>query len=188
MFSACIIVGEKIDGLGATLGALVPAVADGVLRDAVIVDFSTGSDVERVCDAAGCTRIGAKEAVSLASAGASLRGDWLLLMMAGSVPQPGWHWSASDFVQRATLTGSPATVAGAFNYACPGFARRDRVREFWRRLAGHTFGKVSPGQGLILHRSHLTREKALHLAADGWKKPPAGAHVTLLPVTMTVPA
>ena len=59
MFSACIIVGESVEGLGATLGALVPAIADGILRDAVIVDFSSDPDVERVCDAAGCDRIAA---------------------------------------------------------------------------------------------------------------------------------
>ncbi|MEZ5800017.1 MAG: hypothetical protein R3D29_05580 [Nitratireductor sp.] len=188
MFSACIIVGESVEGLGATLGALVPAIADGILRDAVIVDFSADPDVELICDAAGCTRIAARDGISLANAGAGLRGDWLLLMMAGSVPQPGWHWSASDFVQRATLSGSPGSVAAAFNYAYPGFARRDRIRELWRRLAGHVLGQVSPGQGLILHQSHRTNRRGLQIAANGWKKPPAGAHVTVLPVTMTVPA
>ncbi|MEZ5871829.1 MAG: hypothetical protein R3D32_08275 [Nitratireductor sp.] len=187
MFSACIIVGENTDGLGATLGALVPAVADGVLRDAVIVDFSADPDVELVCDAAGCGRVVAKASLPLEKVGTSLRCEWLLLMMAGAVPQSGWHWSASEFIERAAMTVSPETVAAAFDYANPGFGKRDRMSELWRRISGHLLGRVAPGQGLILHRSHASPGSGFELGPQGWHKPPVAARVTVLPVTMTVP-
>lgn len=76
--------------LAATLAVLIPAVAEGLLGHAVIVDTVGAPDFERVADTTGACylRIGPAEAWQ---GGASVaRGDRLVLFEAGDVPQAHW--------------------------------------------------------------------------------------------------
>jgi hypothetical protein len=85
------------EALAATLSALVPAVAAGLIGDAVILAAQQDGILEQVADAAGATLVvapgapwteGAKEA----------RRDWLLCLDDGDIPQEGWIRVLDRFV------------------------------------------------------------------------------------------
>ncbi|MGB6922895.1 MAG: glycosyltransferase, partial [Methyloceanibacter sp.] len=68
--------------LGPTLAALVPAVADSVVQEGIIVDGCSSDETIAIADAAGTKVIMAKRGRgSQLHAGAAVaRGDWLLFL------------------------------------------------------------------------------------------------------------
>ena len=81
MITAIILADDDIEALGATLASLVPAVARGVLRDAVVVDGSSGKDVAVIADAAGTAYQQIGGGGDPWRLGAELgRGNWFLLL------------------------------------------------------------------------------------------------------------
>lgn len=90
MLTAVIRADGSTSALAATFSVLIPAVADGFLGHAVVVDAAGDSGVERLADGMGASylRAGGAEGWRL---GAELaRGDWLVLLDAGDAPQPHW--------------------------------------------------------------------------------------------------
>jgi hypothetical protein len=85
------------EALAATLSALVPAVAAGLVGDAVILAGRPDEGVSRVADAAGATLIVAQDASWRAGASAARR-DWLLCLDDGDIPQEGWIRVLERFV------------------------------------------------------------------------------------------
>jgi hypothetical protein len=85
------------EALAATLSALVPAVAAGLVGDAVILAGRPDEVVSRVADAAGATLVVAEDPSWLAGAAAARR-DWLLCLHAGDIPQEGWIRVLERFV------------------------------------------------------------------------------------------
>jgi hypothetical protein len=90
MLTAVIRVAGSTEALAATFSVLIPAVADGFLGHAVVIDAVGQGDIERLADATGADylRCGGADGWHLGAARA--RGDWLLLLEAGDVPQPHW--------------------------------------------------------------------------------------------------
>lgn len=76
--------------LAATLAVLIPAVAEGFLGHAVIVDTVGAPDFERVADTTGARYLRATPAEAWQSGAAAARGDRLVLFEAGDVPQAHW--------------------------------------------------------------------------------------------------
>jgi hypothetical protein len=85
------------EALAATLSALVPAVAAGLIGDAVILADRQDDVLERVADAAGATLVVAKDASWTEGARAARR-DWLLCLDDGDIPQEGWIRVLDRFV------------------------------------------------------------------------------------------
>ncbi|MFC7399467.1 hypothetical protein ACFQU1_19850 [Chelatococcus sp. GCM10030263] len=159
MISAVIRAGGDGEALGATIAALVPAVADGVLRDAVVVDEGGDAEIWEIADAAGThyLKLSAGEDAWCRGA-AAVKGPWLLLIAAGDLPEPAWAVAAERFIRKV----KPGDVLGG--------ARLTRSRSSaWggllRRLAPQS--RVTSGvlvsKDLVL-QGHLGRARLKRLA------------------------
>src|ERR1700756_3442472 len=69
----------------ATLSALVPGAAAGVVREVLLVDRATNGVIERVADVAGCRFLRAEgsQVAALAAGAALARSPWLMFLRAG---------------------------------------------------------------------------------------------------------
>lgn len=76
--------------LAATLAALIPAVAEGFLGHAVIVDTVGSPDTERAADATGALYRRADPVPAWREGAAHARGDRVVLFDAGDAPQTHW--------------------------------------------------------------------------------------------------
>jgi hypothetical protein len=137
----------------ATLSALVPGAAAGVITEVLLVDHSPDSRaIEHVADVAGCNFLSLEgsHAAALAAGAAQARAPWLMFLPAGAVLDPGWIDETVQFIQSVTASGRPR--AGIFRYARSPYAEfgiRDRVRSVARMLVGPL-----GDQGLLIARDH----------------------------------
>ncbi|MGJ4900941.1 glycosyl transferase [Bradyrhizobium sp. HKCCYLRH2060] len=137
----------------ATLSALVPGAAAGVVTEVLLVDRSPDSSViERVADVAGChfMKFEGSQAAALAAGAAKARAPWLMFLPAGAMLDPGWIDETMQFVQSVAAAGRPR--AGVFRYARSPYAAislRDRLRAVARVLVGPL-----GDQGLLIARDH----------------------------------
>jgi hypothetical protein len=83
-----------------TLAALVAGVADGVVRDAIVVSSKPSALLEQYADAAGCLfAVEAGRRPALIRCGAALiRSDWSLVITAGLVPSGDWLHEIDDWL------------------------------------------------------------------------------------------
>src|ERR1700723_2527930 len=74
----------------ATLAALVPGAAAGVVREVLLVDRTDTGVIERVADVAGCRflRFAGTHAAALAGGARQGRPPWLMFPHSGAVPAP----------------------------------------------------------------------------------------------------
>jgi hypothetical protein len=139
----------------ATLAALVPGSAAGVVREVLLVDRADTGVIERVADVAGCRylRIEGTRAAALAAGARQARSPWLMFLHAGAVLDHGWIDETAQFIQRVSTSGRPR--AGIFRYARSPFADprlRDRFQSMARIIAGPW-----ADQGLLIARDHYDR-------------------------------
>ncbi|RDI55140.1 glycosyltransferase family 2 protein [Microvirga subterranea] len=85
------------EALAVTLSSLVPAVAAGLVGDAVILAPREDDTVARVADASGATLIVTEENSWKAGAEAARR-DWILCLDDGDIPREGWIRVLDRFV------------------------------------------------------------------------------------------
>jgi len=135
----------------ATLAALVPGAAAGIIREVLLVDRSEGGVIERVADVAGCRflRFEGSRAAALAEGAKQARSPWLMFLRAGAMLDAGWIEETTQFIQGVASSGRPR--AGIFRYARSPYADtrlRDRLR-FLARIAGPL-----TDQGLLIARDH----------------------------------
>ena len=78
------------DALAATVSALIPAVAEGFLGHAVIVEAEKIAAVEKLVDATGASLVMAPSSQAWQAGAQAARGDWLLLLDAGDMPKLDW--------------------------------------------------------------------------------------------------
>jgi hypothetical protein len=139
----------------ATLAALVPGAAAGVIREVVLVDRGGSEVIERVADVAGCHFLPfeGSRAAALAAGAQQTRGPWLMFLHAGAVLDSGWIEETAQFIQRVSQSNKPR--AGIFRYARSPYAEtgwRDALRTLARAIAG-----PSTDQGLLIARDHYLR-------------------------------
>ncbi|CAH1669608.1 hypothetical protein [Chelatococcus asaccharovorans] len=126
MISAVIRAGGNLEALAVTLAGLVPAVAEGILRDAVIVDDGTVPGVQDLAEAAGAAYVAVNGDDTLGEdamvddalgggpwrAGAGVvKGPWFLLLAAGDLPGPNWIPALERFIRRARGDGAAPDIA-----------------------------------------------------------------------------
>jgi hypothetical protein len=138
----------------ATLAALVPAAASGLIREVILVDREANGAIERVADVAGCRflRFEGSRAAALAAGAKQARSPWLMFLRAGAVLDAGWIEETTQFIHGVALSGRPR--AGMFRYARSPYTEarlRDRLR-FLARIAGPL-----TDQGLLIARDHYDR-------------------------------
>ena len=139
----------------ATLAALVPGAAAGVVREVLLVDRSTTGVIERVADVAGCRylKFEGTRAAALAAGARQSRSPWLMFLHAGAVLDSGWIEETTQFIQGVSNSGRPR--AGIFRYARSPYADtrlRDGLKFVARMVAG-----PSAEQGLVIARDHYEK-------------------------------
>src|SRR5690349_12665940 len=101
----------------ATLAALVPGAAAGLIREVILVDRTGNGVIERVADVAGCRYLAAdgSRAAALAAGARQARSPWLMFLHAGAVLDPGWIDETTQFMTAVADSGRPR--AAIFRYA-----------------------------------------------------------------------
>lgn len=139
----------------ATLAALVPGAAAGVIREVVLVDRAANGVIERVADVAGCRFLAFEgtRAAAMAAGARSAKSPWLMFLHAGAVLDSGWIEETSQFIQGVSTSGRPR--AGVFRYARSPYADT-RLRDGFKFVARMITGP-SAEQGLLIARDHYER-------------------------------
>jgi hypothetical protein len=139
----------------ATLAALVPGAAAGVIREVLLVDRSGSGVIERVADVSGCRflRLEGTAAAALAAGVRQARSPWLMFLHAGAVLDPGWTDEAAQFIQRVTVSGKPR--AGIFRYARSPYADTGLGQSF--KVLARIIAGPTAEQGLLIARDHYDR-------------------------------
>ncbi|RZM97226.1 glycosyl transferase [Bradyrhizobium genosp. SA-3] len=140
----------------ATLAALVPGAAAGIIREVLLVDGTRNGVIERVADVAGCRFIGfegSSRGAARAAGALQARSPWLMFLPAGAVLETGWIEETTQFIQAVSSSGRDR--AAVFRYARSPYADTglgDIFRAVARKLVG-PFGD----QGLLIARDHYDR-------------------------------
>src|ERR1700693_1517592 len=139
----------------ATLAALVPAAAAGVVREGLLVDRADNGVISGVPDVAGCRFLQSEgsRAAALAAGARQARSPWLMFLHAGAVLDSSWIEETTQFIQGVANSGRPR--AGIFRYARSPYADtglRDGLKFVARMLTG-----PSADQGLLIARDHYDR-------------------------------
>ena len=109
-----------------TLAACVPAVAEGLVREAIVVSAHRSADLDVVIDAAGCRLVEAKgdDWTLLCQGAATARSEWLLVITPGLVPLSGWMAQIGDF-----LVQNDSGLIG--------LAQLNRKGSVWQQMGAH---------------------------------------------------
>src|SRR6202000_2080577 len=85
----------------ATLAALVPGAAAGIIREVLLVDRSDNGVIERVADVSGCRflHLEGSRAAAMAAGALQARSPWLMFLRAGAVLDTGWIDETTQFIQ-----------------------------------------------------------------------------------------
>jgi hypothetical protein len=139
----------------ATLAALVPGAAAGVVREVLLIDGTDNGTIERVADVAGCRYVAFKgtRAAALAAGARQARSPWLMFLHAGAVLDSGWIEETAQFIEQVSAGDRPR--AGIFRYARSPYADA-RLRDGFSHLA-RMIGGPSTEQGLLIARDHYER-------------------------------
>src|SRR6202166_48226 len=139
----------------ATLAALVPGAAAGIVREVFLVDRTGTGVIERVADVAGCRFLAfeGSHAAALAAGARQARSPWLMFLHAGAVLDSGWIDETAQFIQGVSISGRPR--AGIFRYARSPYADT-RLRDGFKFVARMIAGP-SADQGLLIARDHYDR-------------------------------
>lgn len=139
----------------ATLAALVPGAAAGLIREVILIDRTGNGVIEQVADVAGCRFLcfHGSTGAALAAGALQARSPWLMFLHAGAVLEAGWIEETAQFIQ--TVAGSGRPRAAAFRYARSPYAHttlRDRLLVVKRKIMGPL-----GDQGLLIARDHYDR-------------------------------
>jgi hypothetical protein len=143
MITVLVRVSHGPEALAVTLSALVPAVAAGLIGDAVILAEKPDDILAEVADAAGATLVIAQRGSWIEGAKVARR-DWLLCLDDGDVPQEGWIRVLDRFV--------------ALSRPEQGLARMRRRRAGLIDVLASLFARSSVRGGDLAHRRVLTNE------------------------------
>lgn len=144
--------------LAPTLAALVPAVVEGIVQEAIVVDGGSTDETRAIAEAAGTQLIEAPRGRgSQLEAGASqARGDWLLFLHADTVLEPGWAEEAQSFMQRVQ-SGRRDQAAASFRFALDDDGFMPRFVEWLVGLRCHLLALPYGDQGLLISRNLYNR-------------------------------
>jgi glycosyltransferase involved in cell wall biosynthesis len=141
-----------------TLAALVPAVVDGIVQEAILADGGSGDDTRIIADAAGVQLIDAPRgrAAQLDAGTALARGEWLLFLPPGTALESGWAEEARGFIERVQ-TGRRRQAAAFFRLALDDDGFTPRLFERLVQLRSLMLALPHGEQGMLISRTHYER-------------------------------
>jgi glycosyltransferase involved in cell wall biosynthesis len=151
--------------LAHALHALVPAAAEGVLREVLVIDGGSRDGTTIVADAAGCDIIesrGEREN-DLRRAAERAKADWLLFLSPHVVMEAGWQAEAVDYIGRVMEAGRGNSCAAVFRLGQADDSTRARLSEWFASFRTKTLAAPREEQGLLISRSFY-RELGGHRA------------------------
>jgi hypothetical protein len=153
MLSVVIPVAHPEPALVDTLAALVPAAADGLLRDVLLAGAADSDFLQRVADAAGCglLAIAGDRAAAVATGAWQVKGPWVLVLEPGLVPGGDWMAETEAFIEDAG-----AGDAAAYSLSARG-ALRQQLRANAINWRCQLTGRAHPLQGLVAGRDVLAQ-------------------------------
>jgi rSAM/selenodomain-associated transferase 2 len=139
--------------LGPTLAALVPAVVDGGVQEAIIADGGASDETPAIAEAAGTRLVRAKRGrgSQLHAGAAAARGTWILFLHADTVLEPGWAEEAAAFMERVEA-GRRAPAAAAFRFALDDDGVMPRLLEWLVAMRCLLLVLPYGDQGLLISR------------------------------------
>ena len=147
MITALVLADGAPEELAATLSALVPAVIQGLVGDAVIIVRQPDATVQCIAEIAGASMAMVADGDPwLAGAGLARR-NWLLCLRSGDVPGEGWMRAVDRFLAAAVREGRPL---GRFSRTGLGAVAA------LSRLAEAMAGTRTVRAGDVVHRDWLT--------------------------------
>jgi len=146
MMTLIILAGADPAPLVPTLQSVFPAIADGVVRDGLVVAQRGASEVAAVADAAGCEMYDGEQADAFTRAVRAARAGHVLLLEAGCALETDWWREAARHVERGKMEGfRPAR----FTPAEPGEGLVSLLRRFAAGLdRGLRCGLIAPVSAL----------------------------------------
>jgi len=137
------------------LAALVPAVVDGIVQEAIVVDGGSSDDTVAIAEAAGThlVEMEAGRGCQLEAGAARARGDWLLFLHADTLLDPGWAEEAKGFIERVEA-GRRSQAAAYFRFALDDDGLMPRLAEKLVALRCRLLALPYGDQGLLISR-HL---------------------------------
>lgn len=156
MFSVILPVLYDEPALIDTLSALVEAVADGVLRDAILIGPPSES-TDRIADAAGALRIeanGTRE-VMILQAARKAKAEWLLIVTPGLVPTGDWIRSLAEFPKTAQGVDDAAFLA-----LIPKRGWRAALAALYLNQKARMSGKPDPRLASLISKSTLLQNRS----------------------------
>ena len=141
-----------------TLSALVPAVVDGIVQEAIISDGGSTDDTYAIADAAGTHVVQAPRGrgPQLEAGAAAAKGDWLLFLHADTVLEPGWVNEVTSFIERIE-TGRRKPAAAYFRFALNDDGFMPRLIEMMVAVRCMLLSLPYGDQGLLISRRHYQR-------------------------------
>ncbi|GAA0778489.1 glycosyltransferase [Roseibium denhamense] len=137
------------------LAALVPAAAEGVIREVIVVDGGSTDNTERVAEAAGCdwhVVNGSRSECLAYGAARAKRGDWLLFLRPETLLETGWHHEAQAFVERSARAPDGRRKAASFRLRHEAFGLGARISETLAAFRSQLLGMPYGDQGLLISR------------------------------------
>lgn len=158
MISVATEAGSDEEVLARAMTTLVPAAAEGILRDVIVAARDPSPSIRMIADAFGCQVVTGDMRAAIAAA----RGPWILVLPAGTIVEETWWRDALPFIERSERRGSPLDAA-ALTACLPQRGLAARLREWAIRL------RPSRGDGGLLARkeafSRGTRLRPVRLRA-----------------------
>lgn len=138
-----------------TLASLVPAAAQGLVREVVIVDGGSTDKSLAIAEDAGATILhGPRGRGAQMHQGAqAARGDWLLFLHGDTALAPDWAEHAAAFV----ATPQAHECAAAFRLRFDDPSPEARRVEFWVGIRSNLFRLPYGDQGLLIHRDFYAK-------------------------------
>jgi rSAM/selenodomain-associated transferase 2 len=144
--------------LAHTLAALVPAVVDGIVQEAIVVDGGSTDETRAIAEAAGTHLVEAApgRGTQLDAGASHARGEWLLFLHADTMLEPGWAEEARSFMERVD-NGRRSQAAAAFQFALDDDGMMPRLMESLVALRCQVLALPYGDQGLLISRNLYNR-------------------------------
>lgn len=155
MISAIFLTENDEVPLAHALRALVPAAADGLIRDVIVVDRGSRDGTLTVADAAGCEIVRGRGPYGedLRRAVEQARSDWLLFLMPGTSVDQEWKDEAYEFVGRMLESGRANRSAAVFRLSFSESSLRGWLAEKSATMRTRLLAAPYPEQGLLISKA-----------------------------------